>query len=163
MDLILIAAIGQNGEMGLEGQLPWHHPEDLRFFKETTKGSPLIMGRKTFESLPGVLKGRPHLVLSQATPDSAPPNVFFFQSWADIQEWCRREHCEKAFVIGGRQIYALLAPYCNILYITHIHSAFLADTVFPMEVLERFTVFQTIPLDGPSFTHYNAEVKCYRA
>jgi len=157
MEWILIAAIGQQGEMGLEGKLPWNHPEDLKFFKETTHQSPLIMGRKTFESLPGLLKNRPHLVLS-SQPSAPHSSVCFFQNIQDIECWCLENHFQKAFVIGGSQIYKLLAPICSKIWITHFHHAFSADTFFPIELLNQRPILSQTPLVGASLRDYNATI-----
>ncbi len=161
MDWIMIAAIGQRGELGLNGHLPWNHPEDLQFFKDTTKGCPLIMGRKTFESLPGVLKGRPHLILSTQPLSFDNPNVFVFSDPKQIQQWCQHHGYHRAYVIGGSQIYKLLAMQCSQIVLTHMDHTFEADTFFPLEVLSNRRILQRTPLDGPSFQEYGAEIVYY--
>ncbi len=161
MEWILIAATGKNGEMGLNGRLPWEHPEDLQLFKTVTMGSPLIMGRKTFESLPRLLKGRPHLVLSHQFSRDLGPNVTFFTSLKDIPLWCHNKGYSKAFVIGGQKIYTLLAPFCSQIVLTKIDSAFDADTFFPLEILKGLSIRERKILTGPSFINYTAEVVTY--
>ena len=157
MEWILIAAIGQRGEMGLNGKLPWSHPEDLRFFKTTTAHCPLIMGRKTFDSLPGLLKNRPHLVLSNNN-DLHNDQVTFFKDYKEIQFWCQQHNLKKAFVIGGSQIYRLLAPQCSKFLITHLEHSFAADTFFPLEILKERPILSQTPLLGESFREYSATI-----
>ncbi|MCL1996950.1 MAG: dihydrofolate reductase [Defluviitaleaceae bacterium] len=131
--LSCIAAVGQNNELGKNGKLPWHIKEDLQYFKETTLGKTIIMGRVTFESLPQVLPDRKHIVITQN------PNFFVndrrvevLHSIEDLKDLENRfVGEEEAFVIGGGQIYSALLPMCKRLYITRIHKNFDADTHFP--------------------------------
>ena len=157
MEWILIAAIGQRGEMGLNGKLPWSHPEDLRFFKNTTADCPLIMGRKTFDSLPGLLKNRPHLILSN-NDGRRNEQVTFFRAPQEIKSWCEQQHFNKAFVIGGSQIYSLLAPQCSKFLITQLEHSFTADTFFPLEILKERPILSKTPLRGESFQEYSATI-----
>jgi len=149
--LILIAAIGPRGELGYSGRLPWHYPEDLKHFKETTFGHPIIMGRKTYHSLGRILPNRPHLVLSRGAPDISKDNVYWFNSVEDILSWCRDTQCEKAFVIGGSEVFRLFESQCDYAYITHIHRAVVADIYFPMELLQKREIVEQTQM-GPELT-----------
>jgi dihydrofolate reductase len=117
MDIILIAAIGKNNELGKENQLIWHIPEDLTFFKKMTMGKTIVMGRKTFESLPKMLPGRRHVILSQHG-SNFPSEVTCYHS---LEELLEREK-ESFVVIGGAQIYKLFLEYATKIYLTEIDA-----------------------------------------
>ena len=103
MKLTEIAAIGKNRELGKDNQLIWHFPQDLKFFKEQTKGHTIVMGRKTFESLPGMLPKRHHIVISKSGA-KFPEEVEVFSSIdAFVDAYQTKE--EEIFVIGGATIY----------------------------------------------------------
>jgi dihydrofolate reductase len=128
-----VAAVGENNVMGKNNRLPWRLPADARFFKETTlSGSKtMIMGRKTFESLPGVLPGRKHYILT-ANKAYRPPDhedVFVFHSVEEILQ--KLDPKQEYFVIGGAEIFKLFFPYADRLYITRIYENFDGDTFFP--------------------------------
>ncbi|MDX1455193.1 MAG: type 3 dihydrofolate reductase [Gammaproteobacteria bacterium] len=128
MILSMIVAMGENHAIGKDGGMPWHLPADLQYFKRVTMGKPIIMGRKTFESIGRPLPGRPNLVITRSE-DFAPEGVDVHSSpeaalaaVADVDE---------AMIIGGGRIYAELLPQADRLYVTFIHADFEADTFFP--------------------------------
>lgn len=127
--IIAVVAVGKNNELGKNNKLPWHLPNDLQHFKEVTDGMPMIMGRETFESLPGVLPGRDHIVLTRnAEYDVKHPRVMVVN---DVDRLIEMLDPEKDYsVIGGRQIFNLLMPYTDRIYLTRIDLAFDADTYF---------------------------------
>ena len=130
MEIILVAAVGENGELGHNNELLWHLPGDLPRFKEITMGSPIIMGRKTFDSIGRALPGRENIVLTandswQAKGVSVATSLDHALSQA---EQCKTG---KAFVIGGGQIYKLFLAYATRLEMTEVLDAPLADTFFP--------------------------------
>ena len=129
MQIILIAAVGENGEMGHNNELLWHLPGDLPRFKEITMGSPIIMGRKTFDSIGRALPGRLNIVLT-ANADWQADGVTTASSLEQAIELADKE-AEKAFVIGGGQIYKLFLPYATSLEITEVYDSPVADTFFP--------------------------------
>jgi len=105
--IIIIAAISQNGVIGTaNGKMPWHVKEEFAHFKDTTFGSPVIMGRKTFETLGKPLKGRLNIVLTRSAqiPD-VKNEVVCKHSLAEAIEYCKNENHEKVFIIGGREVY----------------------------------------------------------
>ena len=108
MDILLIAAMAANRVIGRNGETPWHIPEELRFFKETTMGHPLIMGRKTFTSLPGPLPGRMNIILSR-DPSFAPPGTVTAASLKEGLDLCRGR--TMVFVIGGAQVFGRLCGW----------------------------------------------------
>jgi dihydrofolate reductase len=124
-----IAAVGQNMELGAGNDLLWHLPDDFKFFKATTMGAPIIMGRKTFESIGKPLPGRKNIVLTRDTNWSA-EGVECFSS---IEEMARTlDTSQEHFVIGGAQIYKQFMPIVSSLYLTHVDAEFdTADAFFP--------------------------------
>ncbi|WP_255990012.1 dihydrofolate reductase [Chitinolyticbacter albus] len=124
--LAIISAVGSNGVIGIDNKLPWHLPEDLKHFKALTMGSPMIMGRKTFESLPGVLPGRRHLVVSRNAGWQAPGAEAYSSLEAAIAA-----AGDQAFVIGGGELYRLALPLADTLYLTEVDLAPTGDATFP--------------------------------
>lgn len=127
----LIAAVDKRGGIGRNNDLLCHISADLKHFKSLTMGHTMLMGRKTFESLPGVLPGRPHWVLThQADYQAANPAVTIFHSVDAIRQ--AMKDGEDYFVIGGAAMYREFLPLADSLYLTEIDEAFDgADTFFP--------------------------------
>jgi dihydrofolate reductase len=124
--LVIIVARASDGTIGDQGRLPWHLPDDLRRFKALTMGKAMIMGRKTFDSLPGQLPGRRHVVL---TRDPA-------WSRAGAQAAATPEAAlalagEAAAVIGGAEVIALMEPFASRIELTAVHANYAGDTVLP--------------------------------
>jgi dihydrofolate reductase len=130
MEIILIAAVGENGEMGRNNDLLWHLPGDLPRFKQLTMGSPIIMGRKTFDSIGRALPGRLNIVLT-ANSDWQADGVSIASSIESALELAKSNAPEKIFVIGGGQIYKLFLAYATSLEMTEVADAPVADTYFP--------------------------------
>ncbi len=125
----MIACIGKNRELGLKGDLVFHIREDMKFFRETTIGHPVVMGKKTFLSLPGALKGRKNYVITHHAED-LPEGVEAVKDLAQFaQVWTNSE--EEIFVIGGAGIYAAMLPFCETLYLTEVDQTATADVYFP--------------------------------
>lgn len=129
MKLSMIAAIGKNRELGKDNDLIWNLPKDLRFFSDQTKGKTMVMGRKTFESLPKLLPGRHHIVITRTCP-SLPEEVEIFSSVSDFMEAYQNKE-EEVYCIGGAQIYEQMLPLADTLVLTEIDHAFDADVYFP--------------------------------
>jgi dihydrofolate reductase len=127
-EITLVVARADNGVIGNKGALPWHIPEDLKHFKQRTMGKPMVMGRKTFESLPGLLPGRRHIVVTRD------------QSWqgkgaeiahdADGAIAIAGDVPEIA-VIGGAEIYRLFLPFARRIELTEVHRSPEGDTKMP--------------------------------
>ena len=126
--IYLIAAVAANGVIGRQGRLPWHLPEDLKHFKRLTLGHPIIMGRRTWESLGGLLPGREHIVVTR-TPGYDAPGAAVASSLAAALALCAGEPV--VFVIGGREIFAEALPLAAGLVMTEIHRDYEGDTRFP--------------------------------
>ena len=114
--------------IGLNNGIPWHLPEDLRNFKRLTMGHPILMGRRTWESLGRPLPGRQNIVLSRSGI-SVPPGVVLLRHAADLAK-TELMH-EEVMVIGGAQIYASLLPELERLYVSRVPGVHGADTFFP--------------------------------
>lgn len=127
--LVIIAAIGKNNEIGFNNQLIWHLPKDLKFFKEITLNHQIVMGRKTFESLPRLLPNREHIVISK-NKNNFPNEVIVYKS---IEEFLHNyDFNQEIFVIGGATIYQALLEYVDQMYLTEIDQTFKeADAFFP--------------------------------
>ncbi len=124
----LIAAISKNWVIGKDGRLPWKLPADLAYFKKTTMGHPVIMGRKTFESLGKPLPGRENIVITKSR-NYPPQNCLIFHSIDEAKTFCKDEN---SFIIGGSQTYQEFFPYAERLYITLIDEDFEGDSFFPV-------------------------------
>lgn len=125
----LIWAMGENRVIGKNNKLPWHLPEDLKFFKRTTLGHPVAMGRKTWLSLGKPLPGRENIVITRNT-EFSPSGATVLNSIHQLITYSQEKH-EEVFVIGGAEIYEAVLPYADRLYITVIHEEFDGDTYFP--------------------------------
>lgn len=124
-EIILILARADNGVIGLDGKLPWHLPADLRRFKQLTMGAPMIMGRKTFDSLPGLLPDRRHIVLTR-NADWAEDGA---QTATTIKGAMRLANAPHVSVIGGAEIYRLFLPHADRIELTEVHLDSAGDTI----------------------------------
>jgi dihydrofolate reductase len=122
--ITLVVARAQNGVIGRGGRLPWHLPADLKRFKALTMGSAMVMGRKTFGSLPGLLPGRRHIVLTR-DPDWNAENV---EVAHDSEEALRLAGGEPVSVIGGADIFALFLPLADRIELTEVLADITGDT-----------------------------------
>ncbi len=118
--------------MGRNNALPWHMPADLRFFKNTTMGKPVIMGRKTWDSMGRPLPGRQNIVLSTQPGLSLPDGVKHFQDVDTALAWLEAQGATDVFIIGGGRIFGQTMHRVDKMYITRIHTAVPdADVFFP--------------------------------
>ena len=126
-EIFLVAAVADNGVIGAEGGMPWHLSADLRRFKALTAGKPMVMGRKTFESLPGVLAGRRHIVLTR-DPDWAEEGAEVARS---VEQALRMANAPHVAVIGGAEIFRQFLPLAERIEWTEVHAKPVGDTRFP--------------------------------
>ncbi|KAF0189933.1 MAG: dihydrofolate [Desulfobulbaceae bacterium] len=147
MEVIIIAAMAANRVIGSNGSIPWHLPEELQWFKATTMGHPLIMGRKTYESIGRPLPGRTTIVVSRH-PDSSFPGCSLAASLNEALGQCADS--EKVFIAGGAQIYSLALPFTDTILLSVLEQEVAGDTFFPQIPARDFieTSRETIP--GPS-------------
>ncbi len=138
-NLSIIVAQAENRAIGLNGDMPWHLSGDLKRFKALTMGHPVVMGRRTWESLPKrPLAGRRNIVFSQSE-SFAPEGAEVVRSVNGLFDMLR-DCDDEVFIIGGGRIYNMLMPWVNRLYITWVHREFPeADTFFPVIDLSEFT------------------------
>jgi dihydrofolate reductase len=126
--LVLVAAVARNGVIGAQGKLPWHLPEDLQHFKKLTLGCPVIMGRRTWESLGRPLPGRENIVVTRRA-DYQAADASIAASLPAAVALCAGEPL--AFVIGGAELYAAALPLADGLVLTEIDRDYAGDTRFP--------------------------------
>lgn len=132
--LALIVAMDRNRVIGRDNSLPWHIPQDLRHFRQLTMGKPLVMGRRTWESIGRPLPGRPSLVISRDPAFAADGAEVFQTLEAALQRatsLAARSGADEVMVIGGAQIYAEALPRVARLYVTEVHAEVPGDTWFP--------------------------------
>ena len=129
----LIVAKADNDVIGAGNKMPWHIPSELAHFKQRTMGKPMIMGRKTFESLGRVLPGRPHVVISRQSLQ-LPENCYPVHSLDEAIARARSLNAapdDEVVVIGGAEIYRQVLPRADTLYVTEVHLSPQGDTFFP--------------------------------
>lgn len=138
--LSIIVAIAENNIIGGDNKLLWHIPEDLKRFKAITSGNTIIMGRKTFESLPGVLPNRKHVIITRDENYSVDnENVEVIHSLSEVINKYKNSS-EPAFIIGGGEIYKQLIHNVDNLLLTKVFKSFDGDTSFPQIDLNEFAV-----------------------
>lgn len=132
MLLSIIVAVSENGVIGLNNQLIWRLPDDLKRFKQLTLGHPIIMGRKTFESIGKPLPGRQSIIITRDKNFSFEGTIVVHSLEEAIEE-AKKIGTEEAFVIGGGDIYRQVQDICDKLYITEVHTQTNGDTFFQIE------------------------------
>ncbi len=134
IEIALVVAAAENDVIGREGGLPWHVSSDLKFFRKITLGKPIVMGRKTFDSIGKPLDGRPNIVISR-DPQFAPDGVYVFASIDDGLAVARTLAADlgqdEVAIIGGAQIYTATLPQADRVYLTRIHASPDGDAQFP--------------------------------
>lgn len=135
MNLSIVAAMAENRVIGCANELPWEMPADMKKFRELTAGNPIIMGRKTFESIGKVLPGRKNIVVSRKA-GLIIDGCDVASSMEEALEFVAQEMAEEACVIGGEQIYKLALPKADRIYLTIIHADIEGDAYFP-EIPEK--------------------------
>jgi dihydrofolate reductase len=131
----LVVAVADNGVIGQGGALPWRLPDDLKHFKAVTMGKPVLMGRRTFESIGRPLPGRRNLVLSRSSAAS-PAGVERIHS---VEEACALVgNTGELCVIGGAEVYGVTLRCANRIYLTQVHGAMAGDTYFPLQDLKTW-------------------------
>lgn len=133
-------AMDENRVIGIDNQLPWHLPEDLKFFKKVTIGHPVAMGRKTHESIGRILPGRENIVITRNHHIKYEGCTMFYSIEEFISYYQSKE--EEVFVIGGAEIFRELLPVVDRLYLTMIYEKFEGDTYFPNFSIDDFKLVQ---------------------
>ena len=130
----LIVAVSRNGVIGIENRLPWHLPEDLKYFKSVTMGKPLVMGRKTYESIGRPLPGRTNTVITRDLAwkaEGVQVAHTLLQAMTLARLACAHAQLDEVMVIGGEQIYAMTLPSADRLYLTEVQADVEGDAFFP--------------------------------
>lgn len=131
MFISLIVAASENNVIGKDNQLPWHLPNDMKFFKNTTWAMPVIMGRKTFESLGNkALPGRMNIVITRQK-DWKAAGIVTVNSWSDAVFVAKETDCKEAFVIGGGELFKDTIDNAHKIYLTRVHTMIDGDVFFP--------------------------------
>jgi dihydrofolate reductase len=159
LTIALIVAMSENGTIGDKGKIPWHISSDLKRFKRLTMDHPVIMGRKTYESIGKPLPGRTNIVLTRSPHFLPPPEVLKFDTFNAALDHCRQQHEEIVFVIGGGEVYRQALPVADKLFLTEVRQRVEGDTKFPD--FDRSQWIETKRQDGPecSFVEYERRVK----
>ena len=144
MKTVIIAALSENNVIGRANALPWHYPADMAYFRRTTRGYPVVVGRKTYESFQvRPLPDRLHFVLTRNPDYPVAPGVIVCRNIERVMDKARDRGAKKLFIIGGAQIYALALPLADEMILTHLPIEVEGDAYFPAwdesewEVVER--------------------------
>jgi dihydrofolate reductase len=155
--IALVVAIGENGAIGRGGELPWRLSSDMRYFRKVTMGKPVIMGRRTFKSLPRVLDGRLNIVLTRDQGFIAPDAVMAHsldEGLAAARDSEARTDAGEIMVIGGEDVFREVLPQAHRIYLTEVHASPEADTWFPdFDKREWREVFRERHEAGPRDEH----------
>jgi dihydrofolate reductase len=147
--LVLVVAVAENGVIGKGGQLPWKIPGDLKRFQKLTMGKPVIMGRLTYESMGGPLKGRTNIVLS-TNPNYKAEGAIVVTNLKDALSLAAKDNTDEIAIIGGNVVFAETLPRASKLEITEVHGAPEGDAYFPpFDKREWKEVLRDGPHQGP--------------
>ena len=147
MAIIGIVAVDRNGAIGKGGRLPWHYSADLKFFKETTIGNAVVMGRHTWPTLKGPLPDRQNIVLSREANLETPDSVMVMRDIDSVLNFARKHDCH-LFVIGGAKLYQSFLPHIERWIVTEVPlSVDGADTFMPANFLDGFEMYEMRQVD----------------
>ncbi|MBP3284716.1 MAG: dihydrofolate reductase [Clostridia bacterium] len=138
--LIMIAAVGKKNELGKDNQLIWRLSKDMKFFRERTKNAVIVMGRKTFNSLPKILPNRRHIVLSKGKDfnKELDENVTVIEDKNQLISYCKElSKKEEVFIIGGASLYGMFMEFADRMYLTRIEAEDCAADVYFPEIEEN--------------------------
>ncbi len=149
MQIVLVVAKSENNVIGVDGDLPWKISADLKHFKAVTMGHPIVMGRKTWDSIGRPLPGRRNIVITRRD-DLVIQGVDVVKSIDAALDLCRKDNAAKAMIVGGGQIYTDIMDRANVIELTEIHSEIEGDTFFPTIDPSAWaeTAREAFPADG---------------
>ena len=159
----LIAAVGKKRELGFGNKLPWNLPDDLKRFREFTRGHAVIMGRKTYESIGHALPDRKNIVITRNTGYAA-PGVTVIGSIEDAIKEAKKDASDpgaEIFVIGGGEIYKLALPYADKMYLTYVDADVPADAYFPEFDEHEWRAVESVPHEADDKHPYRFVYKVY--
>lgn len=146
----MIAAISDNFVIGNKGDIPWYIPEDFKLFKFYTQNKPIIMGKKTWDSLPKKpLPNRENIVISKKNVED---NCTTFDNIEDAINYC--SDYDEVFIIGGQTIYEQFLPKADYLYISHVKGEYEGDTFFPKFNKDNYEIIEEIEYEDFTFRKY---------
>jgi dihydrofolate reductase len=151
--LSLVVAASENNVIGKDNQLLWHLPNDLKFFKNTTWGMPVIMGRKTYESVGKPLPGRTNIVITRQEDWSA-EKVIAVKSMDEAIQQSSSMDAREAYIIGGGEIYKQSMDIADRIYITRVHAVLEGDTFFPEIDTNKFELISSLPFQADEAHQY---------
>jgi dihydrofolate reductase len=154
--IALIWAMGRNRVIGQGGTMPWHLPADLKHFRRLTKGQIVLMGRKTYESIGGALKGRINWVLTRDPSYEAPGCEVLHSLEPVLQEE------RPVLIIGGAELYREFLPHADVLYLTRIEAEFEGDTFFPPFDLSEWELTESKPRPRDEKNAYDLVFETYQ-
>jgi len=161
MNITLVVAASDNNVIGKDNQLLWHLPKDMRFFKNTTWGLPILMGRKTFESLGSkVLPGRLNLILSNKK-NIKTNNATLVHSLQDAVNKAAKLDYKQLMVIGGGQIYELALPLAHTIMLTRVHTTIEGDAFFP-SLNEDWVKTESTFYNSDEKHSYSFDIECWQ-
>lgn len=149
MEIVLVVAKSENNVIGVDGDLPWKISADLKHFKAVTMGHPIVMGRKTWDSIGRPLPGRRNIVITRRD-DLVIDGVDVVKSIDAALDLCRADGAAKAMIVGGGQIYADIMDQADVIELTEVHIDIDGDTVFPIIDPDHWheTARDTTPAEG---------------
>lgn len=156
MTISIIVAVSQNGVIGKDNQLIWRLPDDLKRFKNLTLGHPIIMGRKTFDSIGKALPGRTSIVITR-NPDFSAENVIVVHNLVDAIKKAQETGTDEAFVIGGGNIYKQALAVSEKLYLTKVHAEIEGDTYFEVPDIQNWQEVERIPHESDERHQFSFE------
>lgn len=159
MTVSIVVAVSKNGVIGREREIPWRLPDDLKHFAKTTKGSTVVMGRKTFEAiidtLGGPLPGRQNIVVTR-NPDASYDDATVVHA---LDEALSAAESDEVFIIGGGEIYALALPKTDRIYLTEVDTEVAGDTYFPKLNPEDWTELRSESFPADDRNEYPFTIK----
>lgn len=156
-----MAAMGKRRELGLGNELPWHLPDELKRFRDITRGHTVIMGRKTYESIGKALPERKNIVVTRNADYHAPGAVVVGSIGDAFKEAGREASSGEVFVIGGGEIFGLALPYTDKMYLTFVDAEIPADTYFPEFNKDEWRVTETVPHEADEQHQYGFTFTTY--
>jgi dihydrofolate reductase len=161
MNITLVVAASENNAIGKNNQLLWHLPKDMRFFKNTTWGLPIVMGRKTFESMGSrLLPGRVNIILTHQQ-GLAIDGAIVVNTLEEAMAFAKHQFYKELMVIGGGQIYTMALPLANKVWLTRVHTTIEGDTFFPS--LDSDWELKSVETNSADEKHiYNFDFECWQ-
>lgn len=161
MNITLVVAASENNAIGKDNQLLWNLPKDMRFFKNTTWGLPIVMGRKTFESMGSrLLPGRVNIILTHQK-GLAIDGAIVVNTLEEAMAFAKHQFYKELMVIGGGQIYTMALPLANKVWLTRVHTTIEGDTFFPS--LSSDWELKSVETNSADEKHiYNFDFECWQ-